>query len=54
VGVVELALLLIAENLVGLGDFLELGFGLFSLLLGNLVWVVLEGGLLLWLLLVSV
>jgi hypothetical protein len=45
VNIVELALLLIAENFVGLRDFLELGFGFFSMLFGNLVWVVLQGGL---------
>jgi len=45
VNIVELALLLIAENFVGLRDFLELGFGFFSMLFGDLVWVILEGGL---------
>jgi len=46
VNIVHLALLLIAENFVGLCDFLELDFGLFSLVLGDLVWVVLESSLL--------
>lgn len=45
VNIVELALLLIAENFVGLRDFLELGFGFFSMLFSDLVWVVPQGGL---------
>jgi hypothetical protein len=41
VNIVEFALLLIAKNFVGLCDFLELDFGLFSMLFGDLVWMVL-------------
>lgn len=41
VNIVELALLLIAKNFVCLCDFLELDFGLFSMLFGDLVWMVL-------------
>ncbi|KAI6776724.1 hypothetical protein HG530_000669 [Fusarium avenaceum] len=39
VNIVELALLLIAKNFVCLCDFLELDFGLFSMLFGDLVWM---------------
>jgi hypothetical protein len=39
-GIVELPLVLVAEDLVGLGHGLELDLGLVSLLLGNLVRVV--------------
>lgn len=45
-GIVEVALVLIAENLVGSAGLFELGFGLFTLLLGNLVRVEPQGGLL--------
>lgn len=44
-GIVEVSLLLIAKDLVCLGDFLEPGLGNLSLLFGNFVRVVLESGL---------
>jgi hypothetical protein len=44
-GIVEVALLLILEDLVGLRYGLELGLGLFADGFGDLVGVVLEGGL---------
>ncbi len=45
VEVVQLALLIIPKDLVGLGDGLELDLGLGSHLLGDLVGVMLEGKL---------
>lgn len=44
-GIVEMALLLILQDLVGLADGLELGFGLFSAILRDLVGVMLQGSL---------
>lgn len=44
-GIVKVSLLLIAQNLVRLGNFLELDFGFLSLLLGDLVGVVFQSGL---------
>jgi hypothetical protein len=44
-GVVEVALVIVEENLVGLLGGLEADLGLFTFLLGNLVWVVCEGSL---------
>jgi hypothetical protein len=40
-----MALVIVAEDLVGLADLLELDLGLGALLLGDLVGVVLQGGL---------
>ena len=44
-GVIQVALLIVGENLVRLGDLLELDLGLCALVLGDLVGVVSEGGL---------
>jgi hypothetical protein len=44
-GVVKVALVIVEENLVGLLGGLEADLGLFTFLLGNLVWMVCEGSL---------
>ena len=44
-GVVEVALIIVEEDLVGLLGGLKADLGFFALLLGDLVWVVCEGGL---------
>jgi hypothetical protein len=46
VGIVEVALVLIAENLVGSAGLFELDLGLFTLVFGDLVRVESQGGLL--------
>lgn len=40
-----MALLIVAKNLIGLGDFLELDFGFGTLVLGDLVGMILQGSL---------
>jgi hypothetical protein len=40
-----MALLIVAKDLVGLGDLLELGFGFGTLVLSDLVGMVLQGSL---------
>jgi hypothetical protein len=41
VGIVEMSLLFIVKNFICLTDSLEFQFGFFSLLLGDLIWVML-------------
>jgi hypothetical protein len=45
-GVIELALLVVAEDFVCFGALLEDDLGLFALVLGNLIGMVLQGCLL--------
>lgn len=44
-GVVEVALVIVAEYLVGLGDFFELDLGYLALVFGDFVGVVTKGSL---------